>query len=32
VTDFNSQVSQLATGDPKAILESTQANLEALLK
>jgi multiple sugar transport system substrate-binding protein len=32
VTDFNSQVSQLATGDPKKILESTQANLEALLK
>ena len=32
VTDFNSQVSQLATGDPQAILSSTQANLEALLK
>ena len=32
VTDFNSQVAKLATGDPKAILTSTQKNLEALLK
>jgi len=32
VSDFNSQVAQLKTGDPKAILTSTQANLEALLK
>jgi multiple sugar transport system substrate-binding protein len=32
VTDFNSQVSQLATGDPQAILTSTQANLEAILE
>lgn len=32
VTDFNSQVAKLATGDPKTILSSTQANLEALLK
>jgi len=32
VTDFNSQLGQLASSDPKAILESTQQNLEALLK
>ena len=32
VTDFNSQVAKLATGDPKAILSSTQTNLQALLK
>jgi multiple sugar transport system substrate-binding protein len=32
VTDFNSQVAKLASGDPKAILTSTQTNLEALLK
>ena len=32
VSDFNSQVAQLKTGDPKAILTSTQANLEALLQ
>jgi len=32
VTDFNSQVAKLATGDPKAILQSTQKNLEALTK
>jgi multiple sugar transport system substrate-binding protein len=32
VTDFNSQVAKLATGDPKTILSSTQKNLEALLK
>jgi len=32
VTDFNSQVSQLKTGDPQAILTSTQQNLEALLQ
>ncbi|HEY4224394.1 MAG TPA: ABC transporter substrate-binding protein [Pseudolysinimonas sp.] len=32
VTDFNSQVAKLASGDPKTILSSTQSNLEALLK
>jgi multiple sugar transport system substrate-binding protein len=32
VTDFNSQVAKLATGDPKTILQSTQKNLEALTK
>ncbi len=32
VTDFNSQVAKLATGDPKTILSSTQTNLQALLK
>ena len=32
VTDFNSQVAKLATGDPKAILTSTQKNLDALTK
>ena len=32
VTDFNSQVAKLATGDPKTILSSTQTNLDALLK
>ena len=32
ITDFNSQIESLKTGDPKAILESTQSNLEALLQ
>jgi len=32
VTDFNSQLESLRTGDPVEILDSTQANLEALLK
>lgn len=32
VTDFNSQVAKLSTGDPKTILATTQKNLEALLK
>jgi multiple sugar transport system substrate-binding protein len=32
VTDFNSQLESLKTGDPKEILESTQSNLEALLQ
>ncbi|HEY4153273.1 MAG TPA: ABC transporter substrate-binding protein [Pseudolysinimonas sp.] len=32
VTDFNSQVAKLASGDPKTILSSTQSNLETLLK
>lgn len=32
VTDFNGKIGTLATGDPKAILEATQKNLEALLK
>lgn len=32
LTDFNGQIGSLATADPKAILESTQKNLEALLK
>ena len=32
VTDFNSQVAKLASGDPKSILSSTQTNLQALLK
>jgi multiple sugar transport system substrate-binding protein len=32
VTDFNSQVAKLASGDPKTILSSTQTNLAALLK
>ncbi|CAN5464326.1 hypothetical protein BH10ACT6_BH10ACT6_08250 [soil metagenome] len=32
VTDFNSQVAKLVTGDPKAILSSTQTNLASLLK
>lgn len=31
VSDFNSQLEGLATGDPEAILSSTQKNLEALL-
>jgi multiple sugar transport system substrate-binding protein len=32
VSDFNAQVAKLASADPKAILSSTQKNLEALLK
>ncbi|MBN9155368.1 MAG: extracellular solute-binding protein [Microbacterium sp.] len=32
VTDFNSQLEGLKTGDPKAILESVQSNLEAIVK
>ena len=32
VTDFNSQLESLKTGDPQQILDSTQSNLEALLK
>ncbi|MDR2997602.1 MAG: extracellular solute-binding protein [Microbacterium sp.] len=32
VTDFNGQIGSLATADPKTILDSTQKNLEALLK
>ncbi|WP_314148680.1 extracellular solute-binding protein [uncultured Leifsonia sp.] len=32
VTDFNSKLETLKTGDPKAILDATQKNLEALLK
>jgi multiple sugar transport system substrate-binding protein len=32
VTDFNSQVSQLVSGDPQQILSTTQANLEAILE
>ena len=32
VSDFNSQVAKLATGDPKTIFSSTQTNLAALLK
>jgi multiple sugar transport system substrate-binding protein len=32
VADFNSQVATLKDGDPAAILESTQSNLEALLQ
>jgi multiple sugar transport system substrate-binding protein len=32
VSDFNAQVAKLKTADPKAILSSTQKNLEALLK
>ena len=32
VTDFNSKLESLATGDPKTILDATQKNLEALLK
>jgi multiple sugar transport system substrate-binding protein len=32
VTDFNSQLEGLKTGDPKAILDSVQTNLEAIVK
>ncbi|MFF1574594.1 extracellular solute-binding protein [Leifsonia sp. NPDC058292] len=32
VTDLNSKLETLKTGDPKAILDATQKNLEALLK
>ncbi|WP_158866517.1 sugar ABC transporter substrate-binding protein [Leifsonia sp. AG29] len=32
VTDLNSKLESLQTGDPKAILQATQKNLEALLK
>ncbi|NEN04857.1 extracellular solute-binding protein [Diaminobutyricibacter tongyongensis] len=32
VTDLNSKLETLKTGDPKAILDATQTNLEALLK
>lgn len=32
VSDFNAQVAKLKAADPKAILSSTQKNLEALLK
>ncbi|TPW77597.1 sugar ABC transporter substrate-binding protein [Schumannella soli] len=32
VTDFNSQLASLKTGDPKTLLTSTQKNLEALFK
>ncbi len=31
IADLNSQLESLASGDPKAILESAQANLEAVL-
>ncbi|SDQ46556.1 extracellular solute-binding protein [Microbacterium sp. cf332] len=31
ITDFNSQLESLATGDPSSILESVQANLEAIV-
>jgi len=32
VTDLNSKLESLATGDPKSILDTAQKNLEALLK
>ena len=32
ISDFNSQLSGLKDGDPKAILESAQANFDAILK
>lgn len=32
VSDFTSQLATLATSDPKAILDSVQANLEAVIK
>ncbi|MDN4612989.1 extracellular solute-binding protein [Leifsonia sp. F6_8S_P_1B] len=32
VTDLNSKLESLATGDPKSILEATQKNLETLVK
>lgn len=32
VTDFNGKLGSLATGDPKAILDATQKNLEAIIK
>lgn len=32
VTDLNSKLETLSTGDPKTILDATQKNLEALLK
>ncbi|WP_345762255.1 sugar ABC transporter substrate-binding protein [Diaminobutyricibacter sp. McL0608] len=32
VTDLNSKLTSLATSDPKAILDATQKNLEAILK
>ncbi len=32
VTDLNSKLESLATGDPKAILDATQKNLEAIVK
>ena len=32
ITDVNSQLESLKTGDPQQILDSTQSNLEALLK
>ena len=32
ITDFNAQLEGLKTGDPKAILDKTQTNLEAILK
>ncbi|CAN5465208.1 ABC transporter substrate-binding protein [soil metagenome] len=32
VTDLNSKLESLATGDPKTILDATQKNLEALVK
>lgn len=31
VTDFNAQLGSLKTGDPKAILDSVQSNLEAIV-
>lgn len=31
ITDFNAQLEGLATGDPKAILDSVQTNLQAVL-
>jgi multiple sugar transport system substrate-binding protein len=31
ITDFNSQLESLKTGDPKAILDSVQSNLEAVV-
>jgi multiple sugar transport system substrate-binding protein len=32
IADFNAQLQSLKTGDPKAILDSVQKNLEAVVK
>lgn len=32
ITDFNAQLESLKTGDPKAILDSVQSNLEAIVE
>jgi multiple sugar transport system substrate-binding protein len=32
ITDFNSQIESLKTGDPQSILDTVQSNLEAIVE